>query len=269
MSNNNKYAKNINFGKAINQNINRTIDPQNPLTMCIFPDLGTQFLHGATSSNYRPYCSECQNYMADRCSGTYDSSETWDDKCTLYANVNTDTYWPNQAAVNQIAAAILPSFRKKRTVGEQLLRNSLERRFIVYPQVNMTVQQFDPNIANSPYYRKPCNSCAQWQVRFINKDTIDQDRLMNAAIDNYTACADIFAIIWHAWKNKNLSNIQNTRLEKNLQQNGALYNDLFGRIAANMSRNDVTKGQIDSCTTYSSNAALMPHYQKGVPNCHK
>ena len=33
----NQYAKNINFGKAINQNINRDDDPQNPLTTCIFP----------------------------------------------------------------------------------------------------------------------------------------------------------------------------------------------------------------------------------------
>ena len=263
-----QYAKNINFGKNINQNINRSDDPQNPLTSCIFGTLGTNFLHGPTSRNYKPYCSECSNYMADRCSGTYNQSEAWDDKCSLYMAVNTDTIWPNTAAVNQTAATILPKWRKPRTVGEQLLRNSLERRFIVYPDTYFRVMQFDPNIANSPYYRQPCNSCVDWNVRYIDARTIDNDPVMNAALDNFSACVDVFAIIWQAWKNGKLS-IKGTRLEQNLHQNTALYNDIYGRIVANMSQTALVRAAIGTCHKQSASTVMMPDYSKGVPNCNK
>ena len=235
MSNRNQYAKSINFGKAINQNINVDADPQNPLTSCIFPSAGNHFLHGSTTAKYRPYCSECENYMADRCAGVFNASEAWDDKCALYTNVNTDTIWPNQAAFNQTAAIIKPQFRGPRTVGEQLLRNTLERRFLLYPNCATRIVQFDPNTPNSPYYREPCGTCMDPRVRNINAATIDNDPVMNAALDNYTACTDVFAVIWSAWKNNKLS-IKGTKLEKNLEVNSALYNDILGRIIVNSER---------------------------------
>ena len=260
------YANNINFGKAINQNINRVDDPQNPLTMCLFPDLGTQFLHGATSTFYKPYCGECQNYMADRCAGVYNQSEAWDDKCNLYVAANTQTIWPNQAAINQTAAVISPSFRMPRTVGEQLLRNTLERRFLVYIQNPLIIKQFDQNIPNSPYYRSPCSKCATPRVKFIDAATIDHDPVMNAGLDNYTACTDVFAIIWSAWKNNKL-NIKGTKLEQNLASNGALYNDILGRIDANTAR--LTKGGCGggSCKHKDAMSQIVPNYGKGLPNC--
>ena len=266
MSRKNNYAKNINFGKSINQNINRDDDPQNPLTTCIFDSLGTNFLHGPTVNRYKPYCSECANFMADRCSGTYNQNEAWDNKCNLYMAVNTDTVWPNTGAVNQVAATILPKWRKPRTVGEQLLRNSLERRFIVYPDTHFRVRQFDPNIANSPYYREPYNSCTDWNVRYINSSTIDKDPVMNAALDNFSACVDVFAIIWHAWKNNKLS-IRGTRLEQNLKQNSALYNDIYGRIISNMTQTALTNSALGQCSRQSASNIMMPQYSKGVPNC--
>ena len=264
----NQYAKNINFGKAINQNINRDDDPQNPLTTCIFPTLGTMFLHGPTAARYRPHCEECQNYMADRCSGTYNQADAWDDKCNLYAVTNTDTVWPNTAAINQIAATILPKWRKPRTVGEQLLRNSLERRFIVYPDSYLRLRQFDQNIANSPFYREPCNTCVNWDIRYIDASTIDSDPVMNAALDNFSSCVDVFAIIWHAWKNGKLS-IKGTKLEQNLHNNSALYNDIYGRIMANMSRSTNASQCLGSCHPQNASSQMMPDYSKGVPNCGK
>ena len=103
---NSHYAKNINFGKAMNENINVVSDPQNPLTSCLFPSADNHFLHGSTTSRYTPHCRECENYMADRCAGVYKESETWDDKCMLYMNVNQDTIWPNQAAINSTASTV-------------------------------------------------------------------------------------------------------------------------------------------------------------------
>jgi len=205
--------------------------------------------------------------MADRCSGTYDQANAWDDKCSLYAAVNTDTVWPNTAAINQIASLILPQWRKARTVGEQLLRNSLERRFIVYPDSYMSLAQFDPNIANSPFYRYPCNSCVDWNIRFIDAKKIDSDPVMNAALDNFSACVDVFAIIWHSWKNNKLS-IEKTKLEDNLRQNTPLYNDIYGRIIANMARTNLVVGDYP-CYKQSASSQMMPPYSKGVPNCYK
>ena len=268
MSRNNNYAKSINFGKSINQNINRTTDPQNPLTSCIFPTLGSIFLHGASASRIRPYCEECQNYMADRCSGMYDNSETWDNKCNLYMAVNTETSRPNTGAINNTAAAIQPQWRLPRTTGENLLRNSLERRYILYPDSNITLQQFDPNIPNSPYYRRSCSMSSNWKVKNIDGSTVDKDPLMNAALDNYSACTDVFAIIWHAWKNKKLQ-ISGTRLERNLQDNSALYNDIYGRIVRNTSRNQEQNPCILAAKPQMASSELIPGYKKGIPKCHK
>ena len=139
------------------------------------------------------HCVECQNYMADRCSGTYNVNETWDNYCDIYARVNQDTVRPNQGAINQTAAAIYPSTRKSRTVGELLLRNSLERKFLLYPNWGVEMEQFDPNIANSPYYRLAKCSTSGAIVGHIDKSTIDNDPLMNAALNNDTACADVLA----------------------------------------------------------------------------
>jgi hypothetical protein len=224
---NSHYAKNINFGKAMNENINVVSDPQNPLTSCLFPSADNHFLHGSTTSRYTPHCRECENYMADRCAGVYKDSETWDDKCMLYMNVNQDTVWPNQAAINSTASTVSVS-RNPRTVGEHLLRNSLERRYLVYPKNVMRLMQFDPNSPNSPFYRDPCGSSTMPQIKHIDS-LIDNDPLMNTAIENYTACADVLAILWSAWKSNKL-NISGTKLEKHLMSNTSFYSDLFNRI---------------------------------------
>jgi len=75
---------------------------------------------------------------------------------------------------------------------------------------------------------------------------------MNAALDNFSACVDVFAMIWSVWregKEKKPSplKIGGTKLEANLQQNDALYNDIYGRILANMSRSDLVQASIGSC----------------------
>jgi len=262
-----QHAKYTNFGKAINQNINRNTDPQNPLTTCIFPTLGSMFLHGSSQTQYRPQCPECQNFMADRCSGMYRESEAWDEYCDLYSRVNTDTVWPNTAAMDNIAAMIMPTFRQPRTTGEQLIRNTLERRFLVYPYCQISKKQFDQNVPNSPYYHSPCGYCTGAVVKNMDAKTLDQDRVMNAGLDNFTACADVFAIIWSAWKNGKLS-IKGTKLEKNLMTNSALYNDILGRINNNVARYmNANSDSIGTARPTQINNIIYPLYEKGVPNC--
>ena len=131
----------------------------------------------------------------------------------------------------------------------------------------MSLAQFDPNIANSPFYRYPCNSCVDWNIRFIDAKKIDSDPVMNAALDNFSACVDVFAIIWHSWKNNKLS-IEKTKLEDNLRQNTPLYNDIYGRIIANMARTNLVVGDYP-CYKQSASSQMMPPYSKGVPNCYK
>lgn len=225
-----QYAKTINFGKKTNQNIDRTADPQNPLTTCLYPDLSNQFLHGSTAANLNPDCKECQNYMADRCSGVYNNKNTWDQYCQAYMMVNNNVNHPNLAAVNVRNSYIMPQYREHRSVGENLLRNSLERKYIAYPGCSLQMEQFDPNIPNSPYYRRSCGCCmASPVVKYINPETIDNEPLMNAALNNFSSCADVLAVIWNAWKSGNL-NISNTRLEKHLQQYNQQYAEIMQRI---------------------------------------
>lgn len=261
------YAKSLEHGKSINSNINNPADVQNPLTFCLFNNsMDNAFLHGSTASNITSHSKECQNFMADRCSGMYKDSETWDKYCKIYLKANPDTVRANEAAINQTASTLFPSNRKARTVGEKLLRNSMERRFLLYPNNSYSVQQFDPNISNTPFYRLPCNSTTGAIVKHIDKNNIDQDPLMNAALENYTSCIDVLALIWAKWKMKKLD-LDNTKLEANFLANDKDYENIYEQIVnLNLSNEQYLREQNATTSSYNANAVLFPGYTKGIPN---
>lgn len=269
------YVKSGNFAMQTNSSIQQPGSLANPLSTCIFNSIDSHFLHGSSQASYSPECPECQNYMADRCSGTYNESETWDKMCSLYVQENTSDRYANYAAVNKSSSSVRPSNSHPLTTGQQLLRNSLERRFIVYGD-SMSINQFDPNIVNSPFYRAPTGYSRNWSVRHIDGNTIDQDPLMNTALANPDVCADVLAFIYNAYANNELGhsgNIQNTKLIKHLTSNSAFYKDMFSRIAQNMNyrlsmipsnNNFSSTCSSGNCSTKST---MLPSYVKGVPNC--
>ena len=52
MSAHRNYTKYIDFGKDVNNQVKSPFNASNPLTYCMFSTLGTQFMHGSSTSNY-------------------------------------------------------------------------------------------------------------------------------------------------------------------------------------------------------------------------
>ena len=214
------YKKFYNFGKNMNRNVTDVNNPSNPLSYCLFDTPSVQFLHGSTAATYKPQCQECQSYMSLRCSGQYSESENWDGYCEIYFNGNTDTYWPNEAAIEKIPACII-NMCGNLTIGQKMLRNSLEKRFLEFPYCSKKYIQFDPNVANSPLIDYP-NGCECNYTSVIVKlggdlSQLNNDRLLNKAIDNYRCCADVLSIMYD-FVIKYKINLNNTRLGEHFRQ---------------------------------------------------
>lgn len=196
------YPTFVDYGSAMNKNVFNPMDQSNPLTYCSVPTFNSQFIHGSTSSNllYAPYGPGCANYMAERCSIVYDGF------CEGYKVMNTDTFWPNVAAIDNLTVNIAKSYLKvKTTVGQNMIRNAAERRFLTYSNVSQQAEPFDPNVANSPLVTKYSQTYNIGRIGYKNLDdpsAIDNDQLLEAMCDNWPACFDVLTKIYFGYKNK-------------------------------------------------------------------
>lgn len=196
------YPTFVDYGSAMNENVLNPMDSSNPLSYCILPTFNSQFLHGSTSSNllYAPYGTGCANYMAERCSVVYDGF------CEGYKVMNTDTYWPNVAAIDNLSFNITKNyFKVKTTVGQNMVRNAAERRFLTYSNVSQRGEPFDPNVANSPIVTKYSQTYNIGTVGYKNLDdpsAVDNDQLIMEMCENYIACFDVLTKIYIGYKNK-------------------------------------------------------------------
>jgi hypothetical protein len=164
--------------------------------------------------------------MANRCAGEFSENDTWDKYCKFYYNNNNDTNWPNNAAINKVSASIIQSIFKL-TQGQMLLRNSAERKYLQYPYLSNKYQQFDPNVANSPMIRIPMDYDGYSSVNVVLDTTkIDNDPLMNACIEDYKSCSDVFSYIYQVYKNK-LLNLNGTKLGKHFDNNSLFYENII------------------------------------------
>lgn len=250
------YATFSDLGKSTDKNIEDPGDPSNPLTYCLFHDMGVQFLHGSTSSDYAPQCTECQNYMADMCAGV-DGNQPWNQACEVYYNIRNDTYWPNEAAIDK-SRTNCGHF--PRTQGEDLLRNTAERRFLEFPFADKQVKQFDPNVANSPMYNQynTNNISPEQVITKINKNTIDEDPVMNKVLSNPQPCAGVLAHIYYSYKNKKV-NLNGTKIGHFLIKNAQYFEDM---LKENKKYVSFTSGHpiINKCkATYNNPAAICKH----------
>jgi len=217
------YSKFINFGKAINSNVNNNFNAANPITYCLVPTLGSQFSHGSTSSGqlYSNMNTNCTNYMIERC------KNNWDEYCQTFVELNTDSYWPNLAVIDTLAYTNAKQFFNiKTTIGQDLIRNVMYHRYICTERNESTREQFDPNVANSPYIQLYDNN-VQYYSKLKNLDkNIDKDKYIDKMIENAKICMDVLGRIYLGYIRKEI-NILNTRLEKFLKDNQSIFNSFI------------------------------------------
>lgn len=167
----------------------------NPLTYCLYPNYNSQWIHGSTSVNLlnTPYCDPCQNLMADRC------ANNWDEACDIYVNHNCDTTWPNTGAIDVIAQRKASQFLNfSPSTGDNLIRNSVERSLFSFPNSNVRLVQFDPNVADSPLYKSySTNSLSPTWT--LHQDILTSQKLhdnhphVKLMLENPQACFDLLA----------------------------------------------------------------------------
>ena len=226
-----RYAKIIDFGSQINSDVKNVLNTANPLTYCTFPTLNSQFLHGSSSSGalYSSYNQKCMAYMGQYC------AENWNSFCDAYAMVNPESYWPNQAVVDVMAQNVANVFLKYTpTMGDNLLRNAAMNRFIEYPGLQPKIQQFDPTVANSPYfglYPNYITNTSHLKNLDGKKEDLDKSVLVQRMLQNPKACFDVLARIYlgHVRKESNV-HIQGTALFTYLEQHTQLFQE-FLKIA--------------------------------------
>lgn len=186
------YARIIDFGKGMNEQAKSPLNPANPLSYCMFPTLNSQFIHGSLSSGllYDTNNAACTNFMAERC------VDSWDGFCDAYQMLNVDSYWPNTASIDSQAFDLAQFFIQNRpSVGDNLVRNTMYRRFIVLPDECPSVQPFDPTVAASPPVTIYQNSVTS-SSRLRNLDDVDNDPWVSKMVENPRVCFDVIARIY-------------------------------------------------------------------------
>jgi len=217
------YPRFIDFGKGINDQVNDPVNASNPLTYCVFPTVNAQFVHGSTSSNllYSPESPACQAFMTDYCSNKYDGF------CETYRVMNVDTYWPNNVGIDTAAQTAANQFQKfNPSVGENLIRNIAHRSFIFFPNKKYTRQQFDPNVANSPFISYTCPSVteASHVINLSSPDMANNHPHVKLMLENPKVCFDVLARIYLAVvRREHGVNIRGSVLDNYLRKNAKLF----------------------------------------------
>ena len=222
------YPTFFEFGKSLNNNIGNINDPANPLTYAIMPNYNTQFNHGPTANYFRTYSKQSAIYMKELANGYHGANENWNTYCKAYYDVNTETRI-NLGTLNSLAFSTINSLSTpKNTVGQNLLRNALELYCIYYPNATFKQEQFDPNIANSPIIHVPHPLCGNCPAIIKFPKDPDNDKIINAVLQNPAVCTDVLCYIWAALFNpKNIYKIRLANSNLTPQQtNSKLYNYL-------------------------------------------
>lgn len=213
------YSTYGDFGSSLNEAVSNPTDPSNPLSYCLLPTAGTNFLHGPSGSSdllSRTWSRSCQNFMSQYCAFPQEGdTQPWNGFCDAFSALNTDTYWPNTAAIDVVTMNMIYTHMKfKPTQGDQILHNAAERRFLQFSGVETHLEPFDPTVASSPlvthYSQLPCGY--QPRIQNIDMRTIDHDRLMQKVLDNPVPVLDVLTRIYVAWRMGDLP-LTGTRLE--------------------------------------------------------
>jgi len=221
------YANFFNFGKSLNNNIAYTNSPANPLTSTIMPNYNTQFNHGATARWSRTFSTESATYMKELAVGKHGARGPWNTYCEAYYLANPENYWPNLGALNTNAFVLVNTHNiPPNSVGQNLLRNSLELYCVHYPSATFNQEQYDPNIANSPIINISNSLAGNCPAIVTLPQNPDSDPLLNKVLQDPTACADVLAYIWAAVMRKLPNHI---RLRREISTDSKLYKHLHNQ----------------------------------------
>lgn len=183
-----KYANIQNFGNSKSM---PCAGKNHPLTMCMSDTMDKQFLNGGIGALYGPRSQPCQAYMAERC------ANEWDGFCEyFYREHGPGGTWPN----NQEWPNLQPRYWEVRyglnqnlTTGEQLLRNTAERKYCTYENCKAHCEPFNPLDPDSPsitFYRDANgNNSSCIPICNVNPATIDSDPVMDRMLKNPRAAA--------------------------------------------------------------------------------
>jgi len=203
------YTRFINFGSSTNNKIMFPEEPSNPLTYCLWNNSNSNYIHGATAYHYKPFCVECSTFMKEIGNGmhgygpwgTININGKLQSYCEFYVQNNNENTQPNLSAINSEAFIVVNAIMKeKNSVGENLIRNTLELRFLNYLSACRSNKKvsFNPNIATSPYINIYNGICGNCPVIVNIPQNIDNDIIMNRALLCPKVSADVFAYIWAA-----------------------------------------------------------------------
>ncbi len=191
------------------------VGTNDPLTQCLVDTMDRKFIHGGIANTTGPRSMKCQHYMAQRC------AQNWDGFCEyFYQNHGKNGQWPDNRAwpiANARQWEIETGVAKQLTMGEQLLRNTAERRYCTYTDCRPVCEPFDPTNPDSPtitYYVGPNGmqqSCTP--VCTVNPSLIDNDPVMNRMLANTDAAAGTLINICNTAKNTGVS-LSGTKLGK-------------------------------------------------------
>lgn len=228
-----QYKTFYEFGEAINDQVKSPFNSSNPLTYCLTPTLGSQFMHGSTSSRllYDTNNHACESYMSQRC------AEKWDGFCESYQLLNVDSYYPNDAPIDARAFTFAQGFLRNNrpTVGQILVRNSVNIRFLHYPSLFYSEEPFDPNVANSPTIKRYTNYNTGPSVIKPIKN-IDRDEHVLLMLKNPKVCFDVLARLYlgFARKEKNTNNFHNSILHRYFLENQTMFENYLQQALQNV-----------------------------------
>ena len=108
------------------------------------------------------------------------------------------------------------------TVGEIMIRNAVNRKFLSFPFETPNIEQFDPNTANSPdieIYSNYINS-PSYINSFENID-IEEDEHIDLMLNYPTPCFDVLVRLYLGYirNEKTMEMIKETKLEKYFTEN--------------------------------------------------
>lgn len=209
----NTYANIRQFGQKLNP---PCVGTNHPLTMCLATTMDRRFQNGsAPGQNSGPRSMQCQTYMAQRC------ADKWDGFCEyFYKEHGSEGQWPDNqkwpiynARQWEVDAGLAQSL----TTGEQLLRNTAERKYCTYTNCTPVCEPFDPTNPNSPtitYYVGPDGSQASCKpICNVNPSLIDNDPVMDRMLANPEVAAGTLINICNTAHNTR-TNLNGTKLGK-------------------------------------------------------
>lgn len=234
------YAKIETIGRQFNAR-NNPYDTSNPLSFILSDNIDSAFLHGPNAYTHGPFSPVGQNFMKMYASGYYDKQNTWDKKCSFYFEKYNKFDTAPFPTVNQATSNLrgylftLEHNGNQMSLGQMLLRNAAELKFVEYSGIIQKVEPFNSTIPNSPlvFSENPQIQSGNDIKILVDGSTIDNCPLMNFILQGspfmFKSALDILLLIFIAYKGGSID-IKNTKLEKFFIANYTYFSDLVPRF---------------------------------------